>query len=241
LQCLIIAAGQGRRLAHRFPVKPLAPVAGMPLVERVMALVAGRGIRDFIVVVGYRGEEVERFVLAAAARRGLAATVVRNPGWRRENGHSVLATRGIVREDFLLLMADHIFDPRLLAPLLDDPPGAGQAALVVDRRVAGHPHVDLDDVTKVQVRDGRIVAIGKRLAEYNGFDTGIFRCTPALFPAMEESVRGGDGSLSGGIRVLAERGDMLARDSGGGFWIDVDDERALNRAEGLLAGGPPCS
>ena len=90
-------------------------------------------------------------------------------------------------------------------------------------------------MTKVQVRDGRIVAIGKTIPAYNAFDTGIFRCTPALFAGLEESSRRGDCSLSGGIRVLAETQNALALDSDGRFWIDIDDERALALAEAELA------
>jgi len=239
LQCLIIAAGRGSRLAHRFPLKPLAPVAGTPLIERVMALAAGQGIREFVIVGGYRCTELETFVPQAAARLGVTATVLDNAEWRRENGYSVLAARDAIRGGFVMLMADHLFDGRLLGAVLDAAVGGDQVALAVDARVAAHPHIDLDDVTKVLVRDGRIVEIGKRLAAYNGFDTGIFRCTPALFAALEESVRRGDGSLSGGIRVLAARGDALALDSGGRFWIDVDDERALKLAEAHVAGGAP--
>ena len=236
MRCLIIAAGQGSRLAHRFPVKPLAPLADIPLIERVMALAAGQGIREFVVVSGHGRAEVERFVAAVAARRALTASVLHNPQWRLENGYSVLAARGALPGDFVLLMADHLFDGRLLGSLLAAPVGGGQVALAVDFRVAAHPCVDLDDVTRVQVRDGRIVGIGKHLRDFNAFDTGIFRCTPALFSGLEESVRRGDFSLSGGIRVLAEQGNALALDSGGRFWIDIDDERALNLAEEYLAG-----
>jgi 1L-myo-inositol 1-phosphate cytidylyltransferase len=236
---LIIAAGRGSRLARRSPLKPLVPVAGTPLIERIMVLVAGRGIREFLVVGGYRSGDLERFVGDVAARRNLAATVLYNPEWQRENGYSVLAAQGALQGDFIMLMADHLFDGRLLDSLLGFPVGAGQVALVVDHRVTGHPHVDLGDVTKVQVRDGRIVDIGKRLAAYNAFDTGIFRCTPALFSGLEESVRRGDGSLSGGVRVLAGMGDALAVDSGGRFWIDIDDERALNLAEDYYANDGP--
>lgn len=236
---MIIAAGRGSRLAHCFPLKPLAPVAGTPLIERIMALAAGQGIREFVVIGGYRCPELEHFVRDVAARRKLSATVIDNPEWCRENGYSVLAARHVIRGDFVMLMSDHLFDGRLLGAAMAFPVGGNQVALAVDYRVTGHPHVDLDDVTKVLVREGHIVDIGKRLAEYNAFDTGIFRCTPALFAALEESRSRGDGSLSGGIRVLAEKGDALALDSGGRFWIDIDDERALASTENLFANAPP--
>jgi choline kinase len=149
----------------------------------------------------------------------------------------VLAAREALKDEFVLLMADHLFDGRILSALLNAPLRNGQVILAVDSRIVHHPHADLDDVTKVNVSAGRIVDIGKKIPVYNAFDTGIFRCTPALFAGLEESVRRGDFSLSGGIRVLAEKRDALALDSGGRFWLDVDDERALKAAEDFISAG----
>jgi 1L-myo-inositol 1-phosphate cytidylyltransferase len=235
LRCLIIAAGRGSRLARLFPLKPLVPVAGTALLERVMAGAAAAGIHEFCVVSGHRSEEIKRFVGDVARRRKLDAEVIFNPDWERENGFSVLAARAALPGEFILLMADHLFDGRILDDLLAAAIGPGQVVLAVDRRVQKHPHVDLDDVTRVRTRAGRIVDIGKNIPVYDAFDTGIFRCTPALFAALEESVRRGDFSLSGGLRVLAGTRDALALDSGDRFWIDVDDERALALAEDVLA------
>jgi len=237
LRCLIIAAGRGSRLSGRFPLKPLAPLAGTPLIERVMALAAGEGLREFVVVGGYRFSELARFVREAASRLGVDAKMVENPDWRLENGLSLLAARPALGHDFVMLMSDHIFDGGLLAVALAAPVREGQAALVVDYRVTNHPTADLEDVTKVRVRDGRIADIGKDLPLYNAFDTGIFRGTSGLFAALEESRRGGDGSLSGGMRVLARRGEALALDGGARFWIDVDDERAFALAEDIVTRG----
>ncbi len=237
MQGLIIAAGRGSRLAHLFPLKPLIPVAGTALLERVIGVAAASGIREFIVVSGYRSEEVRSFVGEVVARRKLSARVVFNPNWERENGFSVLAARAELTGEFVLLMADHLFDGRILQALLAAPMRRDQVMLAVDRRTTGHPFADLDDVTKVNTRAGRIVAIGKNIPAYNAFDTGIFRCTPALFAGLEESVRRGDFSLSGGMRVLADKRNALALDSGVRFGIDVDDERALKLAEEFFAAG----
>ena len=207
----------------------------MTLLERVMASAAASGIDEFFVVSGHRSEEIRRFVGNVAGKRNLSATVIFNPIWEKENGFSVLAARQALKSEFILLMADHLFDGRILDALLAAPIRAGQVMLAVDSRVSGHPHVDLDDVTKVNARAGLIIDIGKKIPVYNAFDTGIFLCTPALFEGLDESVRRGDFSLSGGIRVLAETQNALVLDCGDRFWIDVDDERALKLAEDYIS------
>ncbi len=235
--CVIIAAGRGSRLAGRAASKPLLEVAGRPLIDRAIDAARRAGVRRFVVVTGYEAAAVEAHLAARAAAEGLAIETLRNDEWEKDNGLSVLKARGRAGERFFLLMADHVVDPGLLAGLAAGGGDAGGIVLAVDRRVEGHPHVDLDDVTRVRVEGGRIAEIGKRIDVFNAFDTGVFLCTPGLFEALEESQARGDFTLSGGVRALAARGRARTWDAGALFWIDVDDEAALAKAEAAVAAG----
>jgi 1L-myo-inositol 1-phosphate cytidylyltransferase len=236
-KCVIIAAGRGSRLADRAASKPLLEVAGKPLIDWAIDAARRAGVREFVVVTGYAGDELEKHLGSKAAAEGISITAVRNEEWEKENGLSVLKAKSLAGQRFFLMMADHIFDPRLLDGLGRRPIGEDEVILAVDPRVEGHPHVDLEDVTRVRDEDGRIAAIGKNIPVYNAFDTGVFLCTPALFAALEASQRRGDFSLSGGIRALAEKGKAGTWRIGDVFWIDVDDERALRKAEEAVASG----
>jgi CDP-L-myo-inositol myo-inositolphosphotransferase len=133
-------------------------------------------------------------------------------------------------------MSDHVLDPGVLRALLQRASELQDVdvLLAVDR--APGPHVDLDDATKVKLdEDGeRLVAIGKALQDYDAIDMGAFLCTPALFDALDEALKRGDGSLSAGVQLLAQRGRVKAVDVTGRFWIDVDTPEALRQAERLL-------
>jgi len=237
LKCVIIAAGRGSRLAARAPSKPLLEVAGRALIDRAIDAARAAGVREFVVVTGYAATEVEAHLRARAGSDGLSITAVRNEEWEKENGLSVLKAKSLAGGRFLLIMSDHIFDPALLKGLMCQSIGGDEVILAVDRRTSGHPTVDLDDVTRVLDAGGRIAAIGKHIPEFNAFDTGAFLCTPALFGALETSQGRGDYSLAGGIRVLAERGLARTWDTAGLFWLDVDDEPALRKAEEAIAAG----
>lgn len=232
--CLIIAAGKGSRLAALGEPKPLVPLAGRALLDRVIGAASEAGVAGFTVVTGYLAERIRAHVAGAPALAGLPIRLVHNERWERENGLSVSLAAGHVGERFVLLMSDHLFDPAILARLLAEPIADDEVILAVDRRITDHPTADLDDVTRVLVEEGRIAAIGKHLPAYNAFDTGIFLGTAALFAALEESFRAGDYTLSGGMRVLAGRGKARVFDIGDGLWIDVDDEAAYARAEKLF-------
>ena len=231
-KCVIIAAGRGMRLSQRGPSKPLVRLLGMPLIERTIRTAARSGLTDFYVVIGYRAEEIRAFLTDLGTRMDVRITPVVNPDWEAGNGLSVLRARDFVGEDFVLLMADHVFDPAILSLLLDEPLAEVEVRLAVDYGVATNGRVDVEDVTKVMVEGGRITGIGKEIDSYNAYDTGIFLCSPALFETIETCRRLGEGgSLSAAIRVLAEQGKVGAFDMQGRFWMDVDDERALALAE----------
>jgi choline kinase len=239
VKCLIIAAGQGTRLRTRTPSKPLAKIAGAPLIEHVVRSARAGGASHFVVATGYRAEPLERCLADIAARLGVAITPVRNPDWERPNGLSVLAAAEALQgEEFILLMSDHLFDPDILARTLAGRRPEAKLTLASDYRLAT-PLLDLDDATKLDVApDGRILRLGKTIAGYNAIDTGIFLAGPALLEALRASVAAGaSGSLSEGVQRLADRGEAFAHDIGEGWWIDVDDEAAFRRAESSLPPG----
>jgi choline kinase len=235
-KAVIIAAGQGTRLRAIAPSKPLARVAGTPLIEHVVRSAREAGVREFVVATGYEAEPLEAFLAELAPRLGVAIEAVRNPDWARPNGYSVLAAGERAGGDFALLMSDHLFDPAILAGLIAADKGKAALTLAVDRRV-DNPQLDLDDATKVGVGEGgRILAIGKTLERYDAIDTGIFLATPALLEALREAIAAGaSGSLSDGVQALAADGRARTWDCGGRWWLDVDDEAAFAKAEARFA------
>lgn len=233
MKCLIIAAGKGSRLQQKGDSKPLIPILGIPLIERVIRSAIEAGADEFFVVIGYQGDRVRDFLERLAERLGIRITPVVNEDWEKKNGLSVLKARDYLHEPFLLLMADHLFDPHLATALTALPPSDGEIALGVDCDTR-NPLIDMEDVTRVKAEGGKIRNIGKGLDDFNSFDTGVFLCSPAIFKALEQSQeKDGDTTLSGAVRVLAAEGRANAIPVGG-FWIDVDDPAAFRKAEKAL-------
>jgi len=233
MKCLIIAAGKGSRLKQRGDSKPLIHILGIPLIERVIRTAMEVGADEFYVVTGYQGDKLRDFLKHLGERLDIRITPLVNDDWEKGNGLSVLKAQEYLHEPFLLLMADHIFDPHLARSLTTYALPDGEIALGVDDNT-NNSLVDLGDVTRVKVIDGRISDIGKGLADYNGFDTGVFLCSPAIFTALEQcNEQDGDTTLSGAVLVLAKEGRAKAVPVSGS-WIDVDDQAALKRAEKAL-------
>ncbi len=231
---LIIAAGRGTRFGaftDALP-KPLLEVAGVPLLFRTLFTACSVGIRNFIVVTGYRGGLLEELLAREAPRWNIRVQCLRNEEWERPNGLSVLRSREYLQGPFVLLMADHLFEGRILKILLSTPLDPGHCRLAVDF----HPEriFDLPDATKVAVQNGRVLDIGKQMKVYNAVDTGIFFCTPGIFDALEIAFSRGRESLSDGIRELARNRRMEAAGIGDLFWQDIDDEISRLEAEKRL-------
>jgi 1L-myo-inositol 1-phosphate cytidylyltransferase len=90
---------------------------------------------------------------------------------------------------------------------------------------------DLDDAMKIRTEGNRIVAIGKKLEDFNAIDTGIFICPESIFEYLRRVLKDGDCGLADGVRLMAEEGNALAVDIGNAWWQDVDTPEMLARAE----------
>jgi len=235
VQALIIAAGRGERfrpLTDKLP-KPLIPLLGLRLIERVILSAKEASVEDFVVVTGYMGRMI-RDHLGDGSRYGVRIRYVENRRWRLGNGLSVYEARDLLGERFILLMSDHIFNPDVLKGLVNCRLGEGECILCVDVGMKGV--ADIEEATKVKVVEDRIVDIGKGLDDYNGVDMGIFLCSKAIFDALDRAIESGGYTLTDGVRRLVERGRMRAYciDDENAYWIDVDTPECLKIAERIL-------
>jgi len=232
-ECLILAAGNGSRIASVSggAPKPLVPLHGAPLLKHVMSCCQEAGITRFVIVVGYRADMIRRW-FAGRSNQGTSVSLIENLECHKANGVSALAAKAELRNPFLLLMADHIFEPKTARALLQQRLAVDEVILAVDHKL---DHVfDLDDATKVRRQGNHIVGIGKDLADYDALDTGMFLCSPTLFSRLESAKKNGDCSLSDGMRQLGREHKLRAFDIGDAHWHDVDSPEALAHAESVF-------
>jgi choline kinase len=233
-QCLILAAGNGSRLraiSGGLP-KPLVEFQGRPILEHILRRAQDAGIEEFVIVLGYRGDLIREWVESHWTGRA-RFTWVENPDYHKSNGISALKARSALRDNFLLLMADHLFESDTARMMVRQRLAPGEVILGVDPDI--NRIYDIDDATKVRRRGNRIMNIGKEIEEYDAIDTGMFLCTPALFEDLDHASRDGDCSLSDGMRRLTRSGRLRALEIDAP-WHDLDTPEALAHAgkESLL-------
>ena len=128
LHVVILAAGKGTRMKSAWP-KVLHRVAGLPMIEHVLATAATLGPRSTTLVVGHQAAALE----AALARHSGLAFVVQEP--QLGTAHALLTTAPVFRcaiGTLVLLSGDvPLLSSNTLKTLVDRHESAGAAATVV--------------------------------------------------------------------------------------------------------------
>jgi len=233
MKALIIAAGNGTRLQPHAKGrhKSLLPLLGLKIIERIILTAKETGISEFVIVTGFEGKSI-RALLGDGKKYGVSISYVENKDWDRANGISVFKAKRFFTEHFVLLMSDHIFALDTLRRIQRLHLKADESVLAVDKNL--NSVNDISDTTKVVVKDNYVISLNKNLSDYNGFDTGMFVCSPSIFKALKKSIRQNKNSLSDGMRILVKERKLRAFNIQGNFWADCDTYEDLKFAEKKL-------
>ena len=233
MKALIIAAGNGTRMQSvtRGRHKSLMNLLGLKIIERVILGAKEAGIFEFVIITGYKGKELKE-TIGDGSRFGVSIAYVQNNKWEKANGISVLKAKDYFRENFILLMSDHIFDWRTLLRIKRIKLKKDECALAIDKNLDSV--LDTDDTTKVFVKNKKVTSINKSLETYNAYDTGMFLCSPYIFKVLEKTISQHKNSLTDGMKVLTKKEKLRAFDNKGRFWSDCDTYEDIKFAEKKL-------
>lgn len=210
----------GRRFSNDRP-KLLARLFDKTLVEHAVVALKKAGIREIIVV--YSDPRVK-----SALSKYPELTFVYNDDVERGNGYSLLkAERHVAGESFVLLMGDHVFEYEAIKKV--QALKAEGTLVAVERDFNGR---DVAEATKVLLKDGRVISIGKELEKFNALDAGLFLCTPDVFKvagSFKEKF-----SVNDVMRRLCHEERLYACDITGSRWMDVDTKEDLERARDMM-------
>ena len=198
-RAILLAAGSARRmrpLTDELP-KCLLSVGGQTILSRAVGILAGCGITRITIVDGFAGDRVRDALDAEFPPSWF--TFVRNSHYETtNNAYSLWLARHHEEEPIFLVDGDVVFDPDVVARLLDD--GRSNRLAV---RSSGE--IGEEDVKVTLGRDGRISDIGKHVS---------------LDRAAGESVGLAAFSASFGRRMFEVLERRLAREGGRDEWYE---------------------
>ncbi|MDE0390675.1 MAG: phosphocholine cytidylyltransferase family protein [Rhodospirillales bacterium] len=235
MRAVILAAGVGRRLAIEEP-KVLLRFGGRTLLERHLGILAGLGIRDVVIGIGYEALAIER---ALSALGQAEVSTVYNPDYEKGSILTLWRVRAALSAGgpVLLMDGDVLYDRRVLEPLVET---HHADCLLVDR--AYEPG---DEPVKVGMVDGVPVDFGKTIdpaAEPCGESVGFFRLSEGTANTLAETARrmidegGTERPMEDAIAAVlrAANPPFAFEDVTGLPWIEIDFPEDVERAETVI-------
>ncbi len=116
---LLLAAGTGSRLSPLTKTSPkcLTEVGGLPILERLVNSLREHGIERLVVVIGHLGDCIRDFLNDKAG--DLHVDYIPSTKYRTTNNiYSLWLAREQIREPFLLVESDLVFDASMLEGML---------------------------------------------------------------------------------------------------------------------------
>lgn len=236
---IILNAGQGQRLLPLTQDSPkcLLDVGGRSMMAWQFEALSHFDLCRVTVVVGFGADKVERSI-AAMTPPSLDVSTVFNPDFdKADNLVSCWAARDAMRQDFLLLNGDTLFQPAVLARLLAS--RAAPVTVTIDRKAV----YDADDM-KVQCDGNLLQRIGKHLPldAADAEAIGILYCRGDGARYFREGLEAAVSNPEPGVRWylsvvdrLAARGLVEVASIQGLEWIEIDDQEDLRQAAQVVS------
>jgi UDP-N-acetylglucosamine diphosphorylase/glucosamine-1-phosphate N-acetyltransferase len=118
LQTIILAGGEGKRV---FPLavnrpKPMFKLLGKPLIHHVIGTLKEAGLKDYVVVVGHRGEQIKDY-LKDGSKLGVNIDYM----VQKESlgmADALETAKGLAEDNFFVVNADDIFEASLIKQMI---------------------------------------------------------------------------------------------------------------------------
>ncbi|MEE9520752.1 MAG: bifunctional sugar-1-phosphate nucleotidylyltransferase/acetyltransferase [Dehalococcoidales bacterium] len=207
-QAVILAAGEGQRLRPFTVTKPkvMLSIAGKPILQYVIESLAQNGIRNIVLVAGYRKEQVFDY-LGSGEQFGVDITYI-NQERQLGTAHALAQAKAATEKEFLVLPGDNLIDVDTIAQFVAIKP---EAMLV--RRVDNPVRYGVVTIEQGVVKD--IIEKPKE-AKGNIINTGIYAFTTEIFNFIEARL-----DIPDVLNNMIAQGYPINAKEMDGTWLDV--------------------
>jgi len=207
-QAVILAAGEGQRLRPFTVTKPkvMLSIAGKPILQYVVESLAQNGIRDILMVVGYRREQIFDY-MGSGERFGVDITYVTEES-QLGTAHALAQAKAVTENEFLVLPGDNLIEADAIAQFVAVKP---EAMLV--KRVDNPDRYGVVTIENGMVKD---IVEKPREATSNLVNTGIYAFTTEIFSFIEDQL-----DIPDVLNNMIAQGYPISTQEADGTWLDI--------------------
>jgi UDP-N-acetylglucosamine diphosphorylase / glucose-1-phosphate thymidylyltransferase / UDP-N-acetylgalactosamine diphosphorylase / glucosamine-1-phosphate N-acetyltransferase / galactosamine-1-phosphate N-acetyltransferase len=207
-QAVILAAGEGQRLRPFTVTRPKAmiSIADKPILQHIVESLARCGIRDIIIVVGYRKTQVLDF-MGSGEKFGVRISY-ESQDKQLGTAHALCRVKDKVQDEFLVLPGDNLIEAATIADFIEVSPDAVLVKRVIDPQRYGVIDAVDDEVRSIIEKP---VNAGSNLV-----NTGIYAFNKDIFKYAEDVL-----DIPDAINHMIASGRAVKAVETKGAWLDV--------------------
>jgi glucose-1-phosphate thymidylyltransferase len=207
-QAIVLAAGEGQRLRPFTVTRPKAmlSIADKPILRYVIESLAANGIRNIVIVIGYRKEQVLDY-MGSGEQFGVELTYVTQEA-QLGTAHALSQAEDVAEDEFLVISGDNLIEADTLSEFVKIKP---EALLV--KRVNNPVRYGV-----VNIHDDAVTDIVEKPKEASGnlVNTGIYAFTREVFRFTQSIL-----DIPDVLNDMIARGHTIKFMETTGTWLDV--------------------
>lgn len=232
MKAIILAAGIGERLRPLTNENPkcMIKIGGRPIVSRMLSMISECGVKEIVMVVGYRSDTIIDHVEQNFPE--LAVKFVMNERYTLANILSLHLAREDFNDDIVIMDGDVLCSKKIFKRLIDS---KNENCFLLD-----DSFVDTGEEMKLMARKGQVLSIARQVSgphDLIGEGVGFLKLgiegSMVLKGLLDEHVKAGhlDWEYEQVLDYLVKEIQVGYESVGGDPWTEIDFPEDIEKAE----------
>ncbi|MEM2925136.1 MAG: sugar phosphate nucleotidyltransferase [Methanocellales archaeon] len=217
MKAVILAAGEGTRCRPLTLLrsKVMLPIANKPILEHVIQALIECGIKDIVMVVGYKKERIMDY-FEDGKRWDVNIEYVVQPQ-QLGTAHAIKHAENKVEGQFLVLNGDNLIEARAIKDLLSSADGDISILAVVRENVADYGVLIVDEKKVIKIIEKPKTSVSRYV------NTGVYLLNEEIFKGIEKTKASEDGEfgITSTIAQMIESRYKVSYVKTNALWLDV--------------------
>jgi UDP-N-acetylglucosamine diphosphorylase/glucosamine-1-phosphate N-acetyltransferase len=219
---VILTAGEGTRMRPLTLTRPktMLQVGGKPIIQYNLESLRNAGIKDIIMVVGYKKEAIENY-FGNGTSFGVNITYIFQEK-RLGTAHAINSVQNVVDDEFIVLNGDIIVDPRLIVDLIANYESENASSLLMLTEVEDTSSFGVVEIQGNQIKN-IIEKPTPKEAPSNLINAGIYVFDKTIFEAISKTKKSerGEYEITDSLKIQMNENSKVIGLKSEDKWIDI--------------------